>query len=211
MTTESITNSVMPKLCRVRKQIRDEKLQKTGYNTYSEYFYYELEDFLPFALNAMDAEGLFSQVTYTAEVATLTITDYATGHFLTFTSPMSEAHLKAAHPVQNLGAVETYERRYLYMTAFEILEPSVSDKKPPEQEKDKGKSAEGKAKSTYTEAQFKKNLPTWLTAILVDKTHTKEQIIQQIMTKHSWPQDYTGKLDAAIEKAKQKMAEDGQG
>ena len=40
---------------------------------------------------------------------------------------MKDATLKGAHPIQNLGAVETYQRRYLYMTAFEIVEADVLD------------------------------------------------------------------------------------
>ena len=30
--------------------------------------------------------------------------------------------MKGAHAIQNLGAVETYQRRYLYLAAFEIVE-----------------------------------------------------------------------------------------
>lgn len=209
MTTASIPNSVLPKLAHVRAELRKADLKMTGRNTYSDYDYFELKDFLPKALDLMEEVQLFSHVSYAADVATLTITDWLTGHSLTWTSPMSEANLKAAHPIQNLGAVETYERRYLYMAALEIMEPSASDKKPPEEPKGRTKEGAGKALPTYTEAQFKKNLSTWLTAILVDKTHTKEQIIAQIMTKHAWPADYTGKLEQAIEKAREKMASEG--
>jgi hypothetical protein len=40
---------------------------------------------------------------------------------------MAEANLKGTHPIQNLGAVETYQRRYLWMTAMEIVEHDVLD------------------------------------------------------------------------------------
>lgn len=46
---------------------------------------------------------------------------------ISFAIPMSQAQLKACHPVQNLGAVLTYERRYLYMIAFEIVEADILD------------------------------------------------------------------------------------
>jgi hypothetical protein len=42
---------------------------------------------------------------------------------------MSEANLKGCHPVQNLGAVQTYLRRYLYMAALEIVEQEIFDSK----------------------------------------------------------------------------------
>ena len=40
---------------------------------------------------------------------------------------MSELTLKGAHPIQNLGAIETYKRRYLYLTAYEIVESDYLD------------------------------------------------------------------------------------
>ena len=46
---------------------------------------------------------------------------------ITFTSPMSSANLKGCHEVQNLGAVETYIKRYLYQNCFEIVESDVLD------------------------------------------------------------------------------------
>ena len=56
-------------------------------------------------------------------MATLTIINSEnTDEKLTFTSPMSEASLKGCHNVQNLGAVQTYLRRYLWVNAFEIVE-----------------------------------------------------------------------------------------
>ena len=50
------------------------------------------------------------------------------------TSPMVEANLKGAHAIQNLGAVETYQRRYLWMTAMEIVEHDALDSSPPVKE-----------------------------------------------------------------------------
>ena len=46
---------------------------------------------------------------------------------IVFCSPMSEANLKGCHPVQNLGAVETYIRRYLWVAALEIVEHDAVD------------------------------------------------------------------------------------
>ena len=50
-----------------------------------------------------------------------TIYDMESSDTLVFTSPMVESEVKGATKIQNLGAVETYQRRYLYMTAFEIM------------------------------------------------------------------------------------------
>jgi len=42
------------------------------------------------------------------------------GTYIHINSPMSSAALKGCHEVQNLGAVQTYLRRYLWVTAMEI-------------------------------------------------------------------------------------------
>ena len=64
---------------------------------------------------------------FTNEFASLTITDVEDGTCIVITSPMAEANLKGAHPIQNMGAVETYQRRYLWMAAMEIVEHDVID------------------------------------------------------------------------------------
>jgi hypothetical protein len=40
---------------------------------------------------------------------------------------MSSASLKGCHDVQNLGAVQTYQRRYLWQSALEIVEHDALD------------------------------------------------------------------------------------
>jgi hypothetical protein len=47
---------------------------------------------------------------------------------------MAEANLKGCHPIQNLGAVETYTRRYLWVSAMEIVEHDALDSSPPMKE-----------------------------------------------------------------------------
>ena len=50
---------------------------------------------------------------------------------------MSTAELKGCHAIQNLGAVETYVRRYLYFAAYEIVEAEALDRtqNKPDEEK----------------------------------------------------------------------------
>jgi hypothetical protein len=44
---------------------------------------------------------------------------------------MAEANLKGAHPIQNLGATLSYQRRYLWMAAMELVEGDAIDSAPP--------------------------------------------------------------------------------
>ena len=68
-------------------------------------------------------------MSFNHDMAYLTIYDTEGGErdFVTFTSPMSSAALKGCHDVQNLGAVQTYLRRYLWTNAFEIVEHDALD------------------------------------------------------------------------------------
>jgi hypothetical protein len=60
-------------------------------------------------------------------LAKLDFCDLEKDERITFTSPMSSASLKGCHEVQNLGAVETYIKRYLYQNCFEIVEGDALD------------------------------------------------------------------------------------
>jgi hypothetical protein len=61
----------------------------------------------------------------------MTIVDVASAQSIELTSPMAEAQLKGCHPIQNLGAVETYTRRYLWVVALEIVEHDALDSARP--------------------------------------------------------------------------------
>jgi hypothetical protein len=75
--------------------------------------------------------GLSSIVSFGTEMASLTITDLDSGEQVQITSPMSSAALKGCHEVQNLGAVQSYLRRYLWVAAMEIVEHDPIDASPP--------------------------------------------------------------------------------
>ena len=46
-------------------------------------------------------------------------------------SPMAEAALKGAQPIQLMGSIQTYQRRYLWMAAMELTEHDSIDSAPP--------------------------------------------------------------------------------
>lgn len=119
--------SVHKKLNEARIALQGEKLNKSGNNNFAGYTYFELGDFLPTINRIFNNIGLCGVVSFGEELATLTITDVDDNSSVVITSPMKEANLKGCHPIQNLGAVETYTRRYLWVTALEIVEHDVLD------------------------------------------------------------------------------------
>lgn len=123
--------SAHAKLAKARVMLQEKQLTKTGHNKFAGYKYFELGDFMPAINDIFNTLGLCGVVSYGVDVATLTITDTQDGTALHITSPMAEANLKGAHPIQNLGAVETYTRRYLWVTAMEIVEHDALDASEP--------------------------------------------------------------------------------
>jgi len=119
--------NVYKKLNAARTTLQGWDLTKSGHNKFAGYKYFELGDFLPAINTIFDAVGLCGVVSFTADLATLTIADIEDGSQVVITSPMGTAALKGCHEVQNIGAVETYQRRYLWVTAMEIVEHDALD------------------------------------------------------------------------------------
>lgn len=128
---------VHKKLMQARMMLQSMQLKKSGHNKFAGYQYFELGDFLPQINEIFHAQGLCGVISYTKDYADLTITDVDDGTCVVVTSPMVEANLKGAHAIQNLGAVETYQRRYLWMTAMEIVEHDALDSSAPLKEEKK--------------------------------------------------------------------------
>ena len=119
--------TIFEKLNEARLRFQNAGVKKTGNNKFAGYTYYELADILP-EINKLANELKFCcVVNFTPDLATLDFCDLEGDGRITFKSPMSSASLKGCHEVQNLGAVETYIKRYLYQNCFEIVENDVLD------------------------------------------------------------------------------------
>lgn len=122
------TKNIYEKLQEMRVALQEMKIKKSGINKFVGYTYYELADILP-PINKLQAEyKTCSFINFTNEIAVLKIINsQAPDEQIEFTSPMAEMVVKGGQAIQNLGGVETYQRRYLYMTAFEIVENDFFD------------------------------------------------------------------------------------
>jgi len=126
--------SAHKKLMLARVKLQSTEMKKSGLNKFAGYSYFELGDFIPHIQTIFNEVGLCGVVSFDTIQATLCITDTEDGSQIVVTSPMAEANLKGAHPIQNLGAVLSYQRRYLWMAAMEIVEHDIIDSSPPEAE-----------------------------------------------------------------------------
>jgi len=120
--------NVYQKLNEAREQFHKAKLKKSGHNKFANYYYFELGDFVIPALEIFKSHGLTSIISFGKEEASMTIVNNDKPEDrIILTSPMSSAALKGCHEVQNLGAVQTYLRRYLWVAALEIVEHDALD------------------------------------------------------------------------------------
>lgn len=119
--------SVHKKLMEARIKLQGREIKKSGHNKFSGYHYFELGDFLPHIQSIFAEVGLCGVVSFSRDYAELAITDVEDGTMLTISSPMAAAELKGAHPIQQMGAIQTYQRRYLWMAALEIVEHDILD------------------------------------------------------------------------------------
>jgi hypothetical protein len=110
-----------------RVDLQSVVMKKSGTNKFAGYSYFELGDFLPQIQSIFFRIGLCGYISFGKELATLTITDVHDQTEIVITSPMEPANLKGMHPVQNLGAVISYIRRYLWMVALEVVEHDILD------------------------------------------------------------------------------------
>jgi hypothetical protein len=132
------TMNIYQKIQLVKEEILKENLKKSGENKYAGFKYYELADFTPSIIKLCNKVGLFTKITFSEELATLKIINVDKSEEVEeYTSPMRNLVLKGCNEIQALGGVETYSRRYLYMSAFDIIENDMFDAKSGEVEESK--------------------------------------------------------------------------
>jgi len=121
-------------------------IKKTGKSDYIKHGYFELGDILPTLIPALKEERLFMQTKFSAteQVASLIIIDIdKTQDKIEYEMRLADCNMKSSHEIQSLGAAQTYARRYLILTAFDISDGDALDggakpeeKKPENKKKD---------------------------------------------------------------------------
>ena len=196
--------NVYQKLLEARVLFMEEDVKKSGKNMKMSYKYFELQDIVPVALPIFQKVGLLPVTTFENDVATMTVIDVDNpADYINFTSPMREIEPiistktggEVTNAIQRLGSVETYQRRYLYMVALDIvesdsIEPQTGDNPPPTPKPTAPVTPEKRQEVTKnltapdgnaTELQIK-GLKTAM-AKLLETDPTKEDFVTQIALK----------------------------
>jgi len=129
-TKNKIASTTRKKLQECRVKLQKKKIKKSGKNNFAGFDYYELADFLPTINEMFMEQGLFSEFSIRNDIATLIISDMDNiEDAIMFESPIAEANIKGCTPIQSLGGIHTYMKRYLYINALEIVEHDMLDPK----------------------------------------------------------------------------------
>lgn len=123
--------NIYGKLAIARAKFLEAPVKKSGVNRYAEFKYFELEDIVPVALPIFEALGLslIESVTFETSKATLVNIDNPE-EFIVFETPAKDPKIEDGtkmSAIQGLGAYVTYQRRYLYMLVFDIVEADPVD------------------------------------------------------------------------------------
>lgn len=120
--------NIYTKLMEVRVLFHKLELKKSGLNKFAGFKYYELGDFLVPATQLLQEANLCPMISFNNDLATMTLINGDNPEEqITFTSPMRDLELKGTNAVQNLGGVQTYLTRYLYIQLLNIVEADVFD------------------------------------------------------------------------------------
>lgn len=123
-----MSNNIYSKLAKVCLDLQRKNIKKSGRNKFVGYSYYELSDILPVINELMVENNLCMIIGFTKDLGTLTLTNCEDPEQkIENTVPMGEVQLKGAHVAQNYGASQTYARRYLILSTFNICESDVFD------------------------------------------------------------------------------------
>ena len=133
--------NIYAKLAVARGRFLEAPVKKSGVNRFAEYKYFELADIVPVATSIFADLGLVFLISFTNEVATGTLVNVdKPEESIDFTSPMRDLEVKGMNAVQALGGVETYQRRYLYMSCLDIVEADAFDATQGKPDPETGKS-----------------------------------------------------------------------
>lgn len=118
--------NIFERLQLLRIDIQKANLKQSGINKFANYKYFDLKDIVPTINMLLLKYKLTTLITFTNEMATLTIINcHKPDEKIIFTSPMRDLEIKGLNKIQVLGGVETYQRRYLYLMAFDIVESDL--------------------------------------------------------------------------------------
>lgn len=140
-------NNIYQKINNIKQDFLKSNVKKSGKNKNAGFEYFELVDFMPTLVELMNKYKVYSFISFTEKEATITLINVEkaeekviiTSPVVDFKSYKYEKDTKGNYTgnviedltnmnsIQKMGAIQTYIRRYLYLIAFDIVEPELFD------------------------------------------------------------------------------------
>ena len=171
----------MKKIQQARIEWLKEPRKKSKYNNFQKYKYFVLKDILPPVNKIFNELKLYSHYNLYKDHAALVITDTETGDSIKFKLPVQQIENPT---MQQIGSINTYAKRYLYMNALEIEEEEDGIDST-DQEEVKKETKEELVKK-ISEALGEKKLATWLKNAKKEKIEDfTEEELNKVWTNYS--------------------------
>jgi hypothetical protein len=174
--------NIYEKLQKIKAELLDCNLKKSGKNKFAGFEYYELGDIMPDIIRLCDKYKVCTVINFSENYAQLKVIDSESNesdeshdNSILISTPTAALELKGANAIQALGGVQTYMRRYLYMAMFDITENDQFDAVT-------GKKEESKEKKYCCEecgAQFKPFADPKM-----NKWHSAKDAFEQVKKKY---------------------------
>lgn len=175
------TNSVMKKIQQARIEWLKEPRKKSKYNNFQKYNYFVLKDILPPVNKIFNELKLYSHYNLYKDHAALVITDTETGDSIKFKLPVQQIENPT---MQQIGSINTYAKRYLYMNALEIEEEE--DRIDSTDQEEVKKETKEELVKKISEALGEKKLATWLKNAKKEKIEDfTEEELNKVWTNYS--------------------------
>lgn len=123
-----MSENVYQKIMKVREDLLEMEVPKSGKNRFSHYF--ELEELIPRITKSCSEHGIICIPSFKIDQASLKVVnldDPMDVAIINSPMPPVEKLNKGTNMMQTIGACETYQRRYMYMALFDIIEKEVID------------------------------------------------------------------------------------
>ena len=126
-----MTNSTMnlyQKVAKIKGEMSSMKFSKTGRNSFTKFNYFQLDDFEPTLEKLCSQYGIVTYFQFALDVARMVVVDADDPtQKIEVDSPVDVSFGKTSSKMQDIGAMQTYARRYLFMSFFGITESDFLD------------------------------------------------------------------------------------
>ena len=153
--------NIYEKVQKIKVELLDCKLKKSGKNKFAGFEYYELGDIMPDIIRLCDKYKVCTSISFNLDLAMLSAFDseddkscVGADRRIVVTTPTAELIIKGSNAIQALGGMQTYMRRYLYMAMFDICENDTFDAVSGKTEKAKNQKPYAKKESASEDKKY---------------------------------------------------------